>query len=65
MAMRGVLLSYETVRESCGKFGSHFAEELRRRNRRKLGSKWHLDEVRLKITESSNIFGGLWIRTER
>jgi transposase-like protein len=30
MAMRGVQLTYETVREWCGKFGSYFAEELRR-----------------------------------
>ncbi len=49
MARRGVQLTYETVREWCGKFGSHFAEELRRRNKWKLGSKWHLDEVVLKI----------------
>ena len=40
MAMRGVQLTYETVREWCAKFGSHFAEELRRRNKRRLGSKW-------------------------
>ena len=49
MARRGVQLTYETVREWCGKFGSHFAEELRRRNKWKLGSKWYLDEVFLKI----------------
>jgi putative transposase len=49
MAWRGVQLSYETVREWCDKFGPYFAEELRRRNKRKLGSKWHLDEVFLKI----------------
>jgi putative transposase len=49
MARRGVQLSYETVREWCDKFGPYFAEELRRRNKGKLGSKWHLDEVFLKI----------------
>lgn len=49
MARRGVQLTYETVREWCDKFGRYFAEELRRRNKRKLGSKWHLDEVFLKI----------------
>ena len=49
MAIRGVQLTYDTVREWCAKFGSHFAEELRRRNKRKLGSKWHLDDVFLKM----------------
>ena len=49
MARRGVQLTYETVREWCDKFGPYFAEELRRRNKGKLGSKWHLDEVFLKI----------------
>jgi putative transposase len=49
MAWRGVQLTYETVREWCDKFGPYFAEELRRRNKRRLGSKWHLDEVFLKI----------------
>lgn len=49
MARRGVQLTYETVREWCDKFGPYFAEELRRRNKGKLGSKWYLDEVFLKI----------------
>jgi putative transposase len=49
MAWRGVQLSYETVREWCDKFGPSFAEELRRRNKPRLGSKWYLDEVFLKI----------------
>ena len=49
MALRGIELTYETVREWCDKFGPYFAEELRRRNKAKLGSKWHLDEVFLKI----------------
>ncbi len=31
MAMRGVLLNYETIREWCLKFGQTFANELRRR----------------------------------
>ena len=49
MAQRGIGLSYETIREWCDKFGPYFAEELKRQNRTKLGSKWHLDEVFLKI----------------
>ena len=48
MAVRGVTLTYETVREWCGKFGQMFANDLRRRRPRP-GDKWHLDEIRLRI----------------
>ncbi len=48
MAFRGVLLTYETVRNWCDKFGLSYAAQLKRR-RPKLGDKWHLDEVFLKI----------------
>jgi len=48
LAMRGVALSYETVREWCLKFGQTYANELRRRSPRP-GDRWHLDEVFLKI----------------
>jgi putative transposase len=48
MAARGVLVSYETVRCWCDKFGKEYAEGLRRR-RARTGDKWHLDEVFLKI----------------
>jgi putative transposase len=46
--MRGVSLSYETVREWCRKFGQTYANGLRRRSPRP-GDRWHLDEVFLKI----------------
>lgn len=48
LAMRGVKLSYETIREWCLKFGQGYANGLRRRSPR-LGDCWHLDEVFLKI----------------
>jgi putative transposase len=48
LAMRGVALSYETVREWCLKFGQTYANNLRRRQPR-AGDRWHLDEVFLKI----------------
>src|SRR4029450_13110840 len=48
MAARGVLLSYETVRQWCRKFGQQYAKQLRRR-RAQTGDKWLLDEVFLKI----------------
>ena len=48
MAMRGVLFTYEIIREWCLKFGQTFANDLRRRRPRP-GDKWHLDEVFIKI----------------
>jgi putative transposase len=48
MAARGVMLSYETVRRWCDKFGKQYVDGLRRR-RARTGDKWHLDEVFLKI----------------
>lgn len=48
MAKRGVQLTCETVREWCRKFGPLYAAQLRKK-RAKIGSKWHLDEVFLKM----------------
>ena len=48
MAQRGVRVSHETIRRWCLKFGQTIADELHRR-RPRLGDKWHLDEVYLKI----------------
>jgi putative transposase len=48
MAKRGVPVTYETVREWCLKFGSLYALLLRRK-RARIGSKWHLDEVFIKM----------------
>ena len=48
LAKRGVVLTYETVREWCLKFGQKYANDLRRRTPRP-GDRWHLDEVFLKI----------------
>ena len=48
LAERGVIVSHETIRQWCTKFGAAFAGQLRRRRARP-GDKWHLDEVMLKI----------------
>ncbi len=48
LAARGVIVSYETVRQWCRKFGQQFANQLRRR-RSQPGDTWHCDEVFLKI----------------
>ncbi|MDP9378967.1 MAG: IS6 family transposase, partial [Chloroflexota bacterium] len=45
---RGVVVTYETVRQWCRKFGQAYANQLRRR-RPRTGDKWHLVEVFLKI----------------
>ncbi|WP_086766851.1 IS6 family transposase [Streptomyces bobili] len=48
MLERGIVVSYETVRRWCGKFGQAYANALRRRQPRP-GDKWHPDEVFIKI----------------
>jgi putative transposase len=45
---RGVIVTYEAIRQWCLKFGQDFANQLRRRRPRP-GDKWHLDEVFLTI----------------
>ncbi len=48
LAQRGIVVTYETVRQWCLKFGQIYANELRRR-RPRCGDKWHLDEMVLTI----------------
>ncbi|MDX3846758.1 IS6 family transposase [Streptomyces europaeiscabiei] len=48
MLERGVVVSYETVRRWCGRFGQAYAGALRRRQPRP-GDRWHLDEVFIRI----------------
>src|SRR6266481_179109 len=48
LAARGIIVSHETVRQWARKFGQQFAKQIRRRLPR-VGDKWHLDEVALKI----------------
>ncbi len=48
LAERGVIVTYETIRRWCLKFGQPYAHALRRRRPRP-GDKWHLDEVFITI----------------
>ena len=48
MGVRGVIATYETIRQWCAKFGPVYAAGLRRRQPRP-GDTWHLDEVFLTI----------------
>ena len=43
MLQRGVVVSYETIRQWCAKFGQAYANQLRRRRRPRPGDKWHLE----------------------
>ena len=44
LAERGVIVTYETIRQWCLKFGLDYARHLKKRQGR-LGDKWHIDEV--------------------
>ena len=48
LAERGIVVSHESIRAWCSKFGPSYAAGLRRR-RARAGDKWHLHEVALKI----------------
>jgi putative transposase len=50
---RGVVVSHETVRSWCARFGPDYAKKLRRRRPRP-GDKWHLDEVFIKINGATH-----------
>jgi putative transposase len=48
MLERGIVVSYETIRQWCATFGQTYANALRRRRPRP-GDTWHLDEVFITI----------------
>ena len=43
LAERGVIVSYESIRQWCLKFGPHYPSQLRKRQGR-LGDTWYMDE---------------------
>ena len=53
LAARGIVVSHESVRQWALKFGQAFANEIRRRLPR-VGDKWHLDEVVIKIAGTTH-----------
>ena len=59
LAERGVVVTHESIRQWCLKFGGDFARKLRRR-RPKPGDTWHLDEMVILSAKS----GGLGQRRE-
>jgi putative transposase len=44
LAERGIIVTYETVRQWCQKFGPAYAHKLKKRQGR-LGDTWHIDQV--------------------
>ncbi len=48
LAERGIIVTYETVRQWCQKFGPDYARKLKKRQGR-LGDVWYLDEVFITI----------------
>ncbi len=48
LVARGIVVTYEAIRQWCLKFGQDYANQLKRR-RAQPGDKWHLDEVFLTI----------------
>src|SRR3954454_9000987 len=56
LAERGVIVTYETVRQWCRKFGQDYANQLRHRRPRP-GDKWHLDEVFLTMHGKRHYLG--------
>ncbi len=48
LAERGIIVTYETVRQWCQKFGPDYARKLKKRQGR-LGDAWYLDEVFITI----------------
>jgi putative transposase len=56
LAQRGIVVTYETVRQWCLTFGQSYANELRHR-RPRCGNIWHMDEVMLTIRGKKQV---LW-----
>jgi len=48
LAERGILVSFETIRQWCRKFGPGYAQRLKRKQGR-LGDIWYLDELLVRI----------------
>jgi transposase-like protein len=60
---RGVIVSYETVRRWCDKFGACFAHRVKTARRRP-GTTWHLDEVFVTLRGAPSI-SNQYVRRER
>lgn len=48
LAARSIVVSYETIRQWCKKYGSMYCNQIKK-SRSQLGDTWYLDEVFIKI----------------
>src|ERR1043166_9580088 len=64
VAIRGVVLTYETVREWCLKFGQTYANNLRSRSPRP-GDRWHLMKCSSRSMAAFTTYGVRLIGMER
>jgi putative transposase len=53
LAERGIVVSYESIRQWCNRFGLEYARKLKKRQGR-LGDTWYIDEVFIKIRGEVN-----------
>ena len=63
LAERGIIVSYETVRQWCGKFGPDYARQLKRRQGRLGGYVVPGRSLRDDQRSSASISGARWIKT--
>jgi putative transposase len=57
LAERGIVVSYETIRSWCIKFGPAYARMIKKR-RRRLGDTWYMDEVYIVTVRGERLY--LW-----
>ena len=64
MRLRGIEVTYQTIRDCHSKFAWDIANQIRRR-RPQLSRKWHLDQMRVEITPINLLAmaGGRWTRS--
>ena len=61
LAARGVVVSYETIRQWCKKYGSIYCNQIKK-SRGQLGDTWYLDEVFIKI---NGVLHYLWLAVDQ
>ena len=61
LAERGITVSHKSIRLGCIKFGAKYARRLKRRHRG-YGDTFYIDEVFVKKTVGSIIYGGLFTK---
>ena len=64
LAERGIIVTRESIRLWCIKFGALYARRLKRKHRG-YGDTFYIDEVFVRINGSSITYGGLWTRMAR